>query len=318
MDSAIGIIGHAATGKTTLAHALSKAVGGDIVSFGDAVRQKAEEEGLDPSDRKVLMRLGQSWVDSDVEDYCRTVLAQRHEDSEILIIEGIRHEAVRATLSRLLEPVSFASVLLKAPYDVLVDRMVSEKNLLSSDVQQVLSDPTETQVDQLLLGAADLILDATESVAHNVHEVLTWLSERELRASGEQPVDYLKTFEPTVFDDDERSDLVNAVSAEFDMLLMKEVSERVGSPTADLSNLRASHYLLALDFGSQQLVPGFQLKGDVFDQEVTRAIHVLSAEMTNWEIVAWMISNSGKLDGLRPIDLPRQQLVDFARRELDV
>lgn len=318
MDTAIGIIGHAATGKTALAQALAEAIdGADIASFGDAVRERAAAAGMDPSDRKVLMRLGQNWVDTDVEDYCRAVLGQQTRRTKVLIIEGIRHETVHTTLKELLAPIDFASVLLKAPYDVLVERMVSQRNLRTNDVQKVLNDPTETEVDQLLLGAADLILDATESVSYNVREVLDWLAERQRRASGEKPVDYLGSFDPEVFDADERADLINAVSAEFDMPLMKEFSERVGVSKESLVELRDSRHLLALEFGEKLLIPGFQLRGDQLDADIAHTVELLSAKMTSWEILAWMVSNSGLLDGLRPLDLPRESLPDAARQELN-
>ncbi|MEV6829277.1 AAA family ATPase [Amycolatopsis sp. NPDC051102] len=318
MDAAIGIIGHARTGKTTLARGLAEVIeGAGIVSFGEAVRQRAAEQGFDPGDRAVLMKLGQQWVDTDLEGYCREVLGQAGEDVRVLIIEGIRHEEVRAELEKLLGDVDFACVLLKAPYDVLVQRIAEDSTVRAADVERVLRDPTETQVDQLLLGAADLILDATEPVARNVHEVLRWLDERGRQSGSEPSVDDFDEFDLDVFDDEERAELVNAVSAEFDMLLLKEVSERSDIPAEELLTMRSLHRLLAVEFGGQLLVPGFQLSGDAIDQRVSDAVYMLSRDLVAWEILAWMISNNGLLlDAARPVDLPRDDLLDAVRWEL--
>lgn len=316
--TAIGIIGHSGAGKTTLARTLAQAIpGADIVSFGDAVRDRATAEGADPGDRSVLMRLGQSWVDTDVEGYCRTVLSRRRDNTEVLIIEGVRHEVVRSTLKTLLNPVDLTCVLLKAPYEVMVERMESDHETRTADAQQVLTHPTETQVDQLLLGAADLILDATMSAASNVQEVLDWLKARDRRARGEMPVDYFSSFEPDVFDAKERANLVNAVSTEFDMLLLREVSGRVSLSVDRLLQLRESRRFVALNHSGKLLAPGFQLREGELDQDVSEVIALLSREMTGWEIVAWMISNNGILDGARPVDLTRGELLSAAQKELE-
>ncbi|PRY40499.1 nucleoside monophosphate kinase [Umezawaea tangerina] len=318
MDSAIGIIGHAGGGKTTLARALARVIdGAQIVSFGDAVRRRVAAQGMDPQNRKVLMKAGQHWVDTDVFGYCRAVLNQQSGDARVLIIEGIRHEKVRAALEELLGDVDFVCVLLKAPRGVLVDRMTTDHDLTTENAEEVLRDPTETQVDQLLLGAADLILDSTNPVRYNVAEVLDWLDERLSRSDVVALADALETFEPEVFSAEEQAGLVNEVSASSDMPLLKEVSERVSLSFEELQALRRARRFIALDYKGQLLVPGFQLRGDELDQDVAEAVSLLSTEMTAWEIVAWMVSGNGLVDGARPLDLPRTELVGLARNELD-
>lgn len=318
MDVAIGLIGHAGAGKSTLAHALAERVpGAGIVSFGAAVRQRASEEGLDPADRGVLMRLGQRWVDTDRVGYCRAVLTQQPARTSLLIIEGIRHETVQATLRELLMPRRLVCVLLKAPHAVLVDRISRDDQLSPEAAAAVLNDPTETQVDQLLLPAADLILDATASVQINIKEVLSWLQELERRdeafAEGAAP----DAGRPGALSAAQQSDLIAAVVTEFQAPLLAEAAARLSMSEGHLLRLRDERRLLALDHAGKLLVPGFQLTDEGLDERIAEAVHDLSRQLSDWEIASWLIANNGDLDGDRPVDASRRDLRAVVRAELD-
>lgn len=117
----VSLAGHARSGKSTLAAALADRLGACVVSFGDAVRTRAATMGLDPSDRTVLMDLGQSWVTSDPSSLCREVLGPEETRPEILIVDGLRHLSILTELRRSVS--YFSLVFLSTPDEVLNSRL---------------------------------------------------------------------------------------------------------------------------------------------------------------------------------------------------
>ncbi len=94
----IAISGRTASGKTTLANALAEAVDGVAASFGDHVRMLALKLGR-PTDRATLQELGQAAVEADPSSFAHQVLsAVEVPASEIIVLEGLRHVAIRDAL----------------------------------------------------------------------------------------------------------------------------------------------------------------------------------------------------------------------------
>src|SRR5438105_3821546 len=104
----LGVAGKIASGKSTLSTAFAETVGWPHASFGDYVRSVAREQGLDPSNRETLQKIGASLVDRDCEAFCRDVLAEADwKPGQPLVIEGIRHAEVKDALERLVSPSKF-------------------------------------------------------------------------------------------------------------------------------------------------------------------------------------------------------------------
>jgi dephospho-CoA kinase len=95
----IVLAGRVASGKSTIAKSAANLAGASRTSFGDYVRHLAEERGLDATKRETLQDLGQSHVQADVRGFVRAFLEfSSYKPGELLIVDGLRHEAVLAAL----------------------------------------------------------------------------------------------------------------------------------------------------------------------------------------------------------------------------
>jgi dephospho-CoA kinase len=310
----LGLIGHAGAGKTTLADAVARAYGdAAVVGFGDATRRRAVAEGADPSDRDVLARIGQRWVDEDPAGFCEAVLKQQLDPVSLLIIEGIRHKLIKSTLERLVSPSPAMFVHLKAPRRELVSR-IEDEGKSEQEAMALLSDPTENEVDRYLLSVSDVVLDATASVDENAGQILELVYELEAGTmtspaeASESGAGWLDT--------DQRQNLIEAVSAEWELMLRAGVTAATGIGAAQLKEMHNRRELLALSIGGRLLYPAFVLKGPEFEPRVRYATTRLAPIMSDWEIVAWLIANNGVLDGIRPIDATQEEVSRAVAAEL--
>jgi dephospho-CoA kinase len=91
----VGIAGRIASGKSTLARALAGKYSFKLISFGNYVRQEAQAQGLDVSDRQVLQDFGQSLVEQSGTSFVRRVFHQANYKAEDrVVLDGVRHESV--------------------------------------------------------------------------------------------------------------------------------------------------------------------------------------------------------------------------------
>src|SRR5262249_10188002 len=107
----LALSGKIGSGKTTLSQELADALGWRRASFGEYVRAYAKSQGLDEKSRDVLQAVGQSLVEKDVVDFCRSVLAHFGWTSgEPLVIDGVRHAAVVDALRQIVAPLDLRVV----------------------------------------------------------------------------------------------------------------------------------------------------------------------------------------------------------------
>lgn len=174
----VGLIGHARSGKSTLARALSENIPGSaVVSFGDAVRARAESEGMDTEDRTVLLDLGQRWVSSDPEAFCRAVLQRAAQPHTLLIIDGIRHTHIAELLRELLRPRRLILAYLRLPRSTLVARL-AESGMSHEHADYLLNDPTEVEIDGSLRTMADIEVDTTKPPADSAAAIRAALGDQ--------------------------------------------------------------------------------------------------------------------------------------------
>jgi adenylate kinase family enzyme len=169
---AVGLIGHARSGKTTLGRDLAALLPrAQLVSFGDVIRDRARQLGQDSTDRSVLVELGQRWVSEDPSELCDAVLSRADAMAHPLIIDGIRHRRIADELAYQLRPRRLIVVYLDAPRYLLLQRLCAA-GMTPPQAARVLVDPTELEIDGSLRALAHLIVDATNSPAANLQYLL--------------------------------------------------------------------------------------------------------------------------------------------------
>ena len=181
----IGIAGHAKSGKTTLARALSRKLSIPTASFGETVEQIAQERGLLSdnlaSNRAALMRLGEELVTHQLSDFCSRVLTQGGwQPGRSMIVEGIRHAAVVHELRRIVAPTRLFLVMVNTAPSVREARLAEEK--LGGPLTRATMDAhsTEREVSSDVMNAAHCVVDGGEvDPAENAEMVITRLQDSE-------------------------------------------------------------------------------------------------------------------------------------------
>jgi dephospho-CoA kinase len=182
----LGLSGQIASGKSTIARALTEVIRCERVSFGGYVRKVAASQGYN-EDRRTLQDLGQDLIEElGAEQFCIEVLrdqAPTFVPGKNLVIEGIRHAEVVEALSFLVQPSALALVFVQVDERTRRNRLAlreGEPSLEKADEHD-----TEQQVRRALQGCADLTLVSTRPSGELVRKVLAWMrDERALWESG--------------------------------------------------------------------------------------------------------------------------------------
>ena len=167
----ICISGKINSGKTTFAEELSQRVEWPKVSFGDFVRKEARKRGLGSS-RKTLQELGESLLNHDIKLFCQNVLAQADWIHKMpLIVEGVRHQEVLDTLRKIAAPERAVLIYITTKDSVRFSR-------ISANEQEMINEKhsTETQVQDILLNNADVVISNNDSVEKAVNEAIGWIN----------------------------------------------------------------------------------------------------------------------------------------------
>ena len=174
----LGFAGSIASGKSTLSIEVASSLGWQRVGFGDYVRTVAQRQGLGES-REVLQTIGATLVNQGIEQFCSAVLAQVDwETGQPLVVDGIRHSEVVSTLRQLVAPRKLLLVF------VIVNESTREARLIERGLthreqwQQFEAHSTESQVQTVLPGMADLTVDSTQKIEELVKKVVTWIQQQ--------------------------------------------------------------------------------------------------------------------------------------------
>ncbi len=159
MSAVIALAGLPASGKTTVARALSETLRAPRVSFGELVRTRAREQGL-PDNRTVWQEVGsQLLAEHGPDGFIRAALAQAGLGAtDVPVVwDGVRHMDVVRSLRALYRPQEVLLVVLRPPEEPRRERFLREAGTIEQ-LRCWERHETEQHV-AALAAAADLVCD---------------------------------------------------------------------------------------------------------------------------------------------------------------
>lgn len=157
----IVISGKIGTGKTTLAKDISTRFNLPVASFSGYLRHYCEKNDL-PTDRKTLQEVGKKLVATKPYLFLKHVVLFYKGDSDIIILEGLRHMAIIDHLYKVCDACLF--LFLDPDPDITYNRYI-ERELHSTNVNdydKFVRHPVELEIDQLKL-ISNFILKSDDS-----------------------------------------------------------------------------------------------------------------------------------------------------------
>jgi dephospho-CoA kinase len=179
VSSLICIAGGIASGKTTLAEALERALPDSVrLAFGDVVRSRAVAEGKELT-RSNLQDIGLQLVAEGWQTFVNELLQALNGEPDVLIVEGIRHrEAVGALRDR------FPKRELLLVYLVVGNDQQRRRLAQIGETEGALDHNIEQDVD-VLRAIADLVVQAE----YPTDELVRLVRQRVDHSVGEVRVD---------------------------------------------------------------------------------------------------------------------------------
>lgn len=165
MSTVLALSAKIKTGKSFVGRHFADSVGWDYVSFGNYVRLVTEQRGL-PAKREVWQEVGEDLIRTNLEGFCRSVLAQapNWKPGKPLVIDGVRHVEVSNLLKEIVAPAKYILALLEVDEEVRMDRLHKEETKEDSVIKRVESHSTEEQVKAVIPQIADYRIDGNEPI----------------------------------------------------------------------------------------------------------------------------------------------------------
>ncbi|OWP61670.1 hypothetical protein CDA63_18170 [Hymenobacter amundsenii] len=177
----VAFSGKVGSGKSSVSAAVASVLGWQRVSFGEYVRGVAQAQHLDDS-RLTLQNLGEQLLAADARAFCANVLAQAPNQSEPLIIDGVRHMQVLRMLRELVAPCSVAHVHLALDEATRAKRILACRGEVDAqEIQRIDTHTTEQEVINSLPQYADLVVDSYDNLTTVTQKVSVWIRSRNLR-----------------------------------------------------------------------------------------------------------------------------------------
>lgn len=169
--------GHVGTGKSAIASCVAKELSWKKASFGDFVRQKTGQRGLDPADRQTLLAVGRDLTTSDPVQFCSEFAQFAGLQEQVaVVIEGLRHASLIPIFDRLGYSGWRRIVYFHSPTKVREKRLLARGEFLPVSV--IDRHPLEAE-DLDLQQTADLHVtnDDNSSVEDICARVVAWVRE---------------------------------------------------------------------------------------------------------------------------------------------
>jgi cytidylate kinase/transcriptional regulator with XRE-family HTH domain len=172
----LALSGKIGSGKTTLSQELADALGWKRASFGEYVRAYAKSQGLDENSRDVLQAVGQSLVEKDAVEFCRSVLAHFGWTSgEPLVIDGVRHTAVVDALRKIVAPLDLRVVFVDVSEKTRLKRIRDTDRDVVERMSEIEAHATEREVPDIVRRLAARRVEGDRSVKDVVQDILGWV-----------------------------------------------------------------------------------------------------------------------------------------------
>ncbi|MEX2236946.1 MAG: AAA family ATPase [Dehalococcoidia bacterium] len=164
----VAFSGRIASGKSSFAGGLARALDWPCASFGDFLRHQAAQGFLE-SNRPSLQQLGEEWISLGIAPFCDAVLKYVNWTAgSSVVVDGVRHLAVAEYLKSLARGSLFL-VFVDTEEHVRAER-AGTRGENAAEWEQVEAHSTEAQW-ALLRSAADLRLDGTLAIDEAVARV---------------------------------------------------------------------------------------------------------------------------------------------------
>lgn len=170
--SVVALSSRIGAGKSTIARALSQRLDWPRVSFGDYVREFAQNQGIQES-RTTLQEIGESLVQQDAAGFTRAVLSKVNFGSGA-VVDGVRHMEVLHALQELVTPLPVSLIYVETDEQVRIQRL-AQRGMTVDEIKTADSHSTEVQVRGALREIAVLHARGDGDTAKTVDMIQEWL-----------------------------------------------------------------------------------------------------------------------------------------------
>lgn len=172
------ICGQTGAGKSALTKRLHQHFGFPIASFGNAVRKIAQDAGEDSSDTSVLQRIGQKEVDQNPDNLCDLVLGALEGEFDGAFIDGLRHIKILEILRKKADPVPIAVIYVGLTEKIRFQRLAANRGWSLERCLAYKQSPTEVELESLLRGRTDLVVDNEGSIENSLAACVRWIDQK--------------------------------------------------------------------------------------------------------------------------------------------
>ena len=161
VGTVVTLSGAIGTRRSDIALAIAGRLGWRRVKFSDYIRSRLE--GAADDDRRMLQKVGQELVQTDVEGFVAGVLAQADGwvRGENLVVDGLRHAEVRLALLNAIRPSALYYVHVEVDEPTRQSTAESVRGIQERLLYRYDQDLTEAQLPKILPAYADQIVDGS-------------------------------------------------------------------------------------------------------------------------------------------------------------
>ena len=196
MSTVLALAAKIKTGKSFVGRPFADSVGWDYVSFGDYVRLVTEQRGLQ-ANREVWQEVGEDLIRNNLEEFCRSVLAQapNWKPGKPLVIDGVRHVEVSNLLREIVAPSKYVLALLEVNEETRIERFHREEVKENDVIKRIESHSTEAQVKNVIPQIADYRINGNEPLPILIERLKAISSDKSLAPSvSNRNVEIVSTF----------------------------------------------------------------------------------------------------------------------------